>query len=437
MMITLQNVTGGYNKEHAIVRNLSLTVEKGSFFALLGPNGSGKTTIIRLMLGVLSLHSGDVRIDGKNVKQYKPKELAKKVAVMTQEHEIGLDFTVKEIVATGRYPYQNSMLFRESSKQDEQVIEKVMKQTNVWKYRDQSFTALSGGEKQRVLLAKALAQEPTVLLLDEPTNHLDIRHSMELLDLLKHLQCENQLTILAILHDLNIASLYADHIGLLRDGELQGIYNGFKNEHEKDFSEVYEVQMEFQQHPKVAKNQIFLLPQFLQKRKKHTLKNYVSVQKNEITFKHALRTISVGQEGRGIDWEQDWRFEDESIHFFGYNAKKKCCETFSRTIPESWSTLLFVSNENNNMRVGFVTTENIDDFEMMNSVVQLTSFMTKYSLNDKDDLRDESPFALLTISSCDHARKETRNAVIEEMQQLWLFARNYSQKNARCDLHLL
>lgn len=133
-----------------------------------------------------------------------------------------------------------------------------MKQTNVWEYRDKSFTALSGGEKQHVLLAKALAQEPTVLLLDEPTNHLDIRHSMEVLDLLKHLQHANLLTILAILHDLNIASLYADYIGLLCNGELQGIYNGFKNEEKKDFSEVYEVHMEFQQHPRVAKNQIFL-----------------------------------------------------------------------------------------------------------------------------------------------------------------------------------
>ena len=437
MMITLHKMTGGYNREHAIVRNLSLNVEKGTFFALLGPNGSGKTTIIRLMLGVLSLHSGDVIIDGKNVKQYKPKELAKKVAVMTQEHEIGLDFTVKEIVATGRYPYQNSVLFRENSKQDEQVIEKVMKQTNVWEYRNQSFAALSGGEKQRVLLAKALAQEPTVLLLDEPTNHLDIRHSMELLDLLKHLQCENQLTILAILHDLNIASLYADRIGLLRNGELQGIYNGFKNEHEKEFSDVYEVHMQFQQHPKVAKNQIFLLPQFLQKNKKHALKKYVSVQKNEITFKHALRTISLGQEGRGIDWEQGWRFEGESIHLFGYNAKNKCCEIFNRTIPESWSTLLFLSNEKNNVRVRFVTQENIDDLEMMNSVVQFISFATKYSLHDMDDSRDELPFELLTISSCNHTRKAKQKSVIEEMQQLWLFACNHSQKNTKFGLHLV
>lgn len=436
-MITLHNVTGGYNKQNAIVRNLSLTVEKGNFFALLGPNGSGKTTIIRLMLGVLSLHSGDVIIDGKNVKQYKPKELAKKVAVMTQEHEIGLDFTVKEIVATGRYPYQNSMIFRENSKQDEQVIERVMKQTNVWNYRDQSFTALSGGEKQRVLLAKALAQEPTVLLLDEPTNHLDIRHSMELLDLLKRLQSENQMTIIAILHDLNIASLYADHIGLLRNGELQGIYNGFNNEDEKDFSEVYEVHMQFQQHPKVAKNQIFLLPEFLKKNKKNALKNYVSVQNNQIKFKQALRTISVGQEGRGIDWVQGWSFAQESVHLFGYNAKKNCCESFNKTILESWSTLMFFSNENNNVRVGFVTKEKIDDLEMMNSVVQFNSFVTKYPLNEKGTLENESPFALLTISSCNHARKETRNSVIEEMQQLWIYVCVHIRKNAKCGLHLL
>ncbi len=433
MMITLHNVTGGYNKQHAIVRNLSLTVEKGRFFALLGPNGSGKTTIIRLMLGVLKLHSGDVRIDGKNVKQYKAKELAQKVAVMAQEHEVGLDFTVKEIVATGRYPHQKSVLFRENSKRDEQVIEKVMKQTNVWEYRNQSFTALSGGEKQRVLLAKALAQEPTVLLLDEPTNHLDIRHSMELLDLLKHLQCENQLTILAILHDLNIASLYADHIGLLRDGELQGTYNGFQTEHEKDFSDVYEVSMQFRQHPEVAKNQIFLSPQFLRGNVQYELKNYVSIQQNEIQFTHALRTISVGSEGRGIAWEQGWSFGRESIRVFGFHAKKKCCEPFAGTIPESWSTLLFVSNENNGARVGFVTREHVSDVEMMNSVAQLTSFMTKYTINEKE----EQPFTWLAISSCNHEKKETKRSVMEEMQQLWLFACEYRSQNVQYGLYLV
>ena len=436
-MITLHNVTGGYNKSTAVVRNLSLTVEKGHFFALLGPNGSGKTTIIRLMLGVLNLHDGDVMIEGKNIKEFKAKELAKKVAVMTQEHEIGLDFTVKEIVAIGRYPYQNSMLFRENSKHDEMVIERVMKQTNVWQYRDKSFVDLSGGEKQRVLLAKALAQEPTILLLDEPTNHLDIRHTMELLDLLKHLQCENQLTILAILHDLNIASLYADHIGLLRKGELQGTYNGFKNENKKDFSDVYKVNMHFQQHPEVAKNQIFLSPHFLQKNQMYTLKNYVSVQQNEIHFPHALRTISVGAEGRGIAWEQGWSFTKESVRIYGFNDVKKSCETFRGTIPDSWSTLLFLSNEKNEVRAGFVTRENVDDLELMNSIVQFTSFMTEYRLNEGESLNGKSPFTLLAISSCHHERTETQSDIIEEMKQLWHFARDDERQNVQYGLRLL
>lgn len=436
-MITLHNVTGGYNKSTAVVRNLSLTVEKGHFFALLGPNGSGKTTIIRLMLGVLHLHDGDVMIDGKNIKQYRAKELAKKVAVMTQEHEIGLDFTVKEIVATGRYPYQGSMLFRENSRHDEMVIEKVMKQTNVWMYRNQSFAELSGGEKQRVLLAKALAQEPTILLLDEPTNHLDIRHTMELLDLLKHLQCENQLTILAILHDLNIASLYADHIGLLQKGQLQGTYNGFRNENRKDFSDVYEVHMQFQEHPEVAKNQIFLSPEFLQQEQVYALSNYVTVQQDEIRFPHALRTLSVGAEGRGIAWEQGWKWTNESVHVYGFNEVKKSCETFSGTIPDRWSTILFVSNDKNNMRVGFVTRENVDDLEMMNCVVQFTSFMTEYCLNEGESWNGDSPFALLTISSCYHEKKETRRDIIEEMKQLYQYAREDGRQNVQYGLRLL
>ncbi|UOK56234.1 ABC transporter ATP-binding protein [Bacillus sp. OVS6] len=146
---------------------------------------------------------------------------------MTQENEAGLDFSVEEIVMLGRYPYQKTLFFKENTQADLIAAETAMKQTSVWEYRKRPYHSLSGGEKQRVLLAKALAQEPELLLLDEPTNHLDVKHTKELLELLKKLQKDMNLTILAILHDLNLASLYADSIGLLKKENWKGSMRDF------------------------------------------------------------------------------------------------------------------------------------------------------------------------------------------------------------------
>ena len=139
------------------------------------------------------------------------------MAVLTQEVQVSFDYTVEEIISLGRYPHQKGF-FKQLSKEDRKVIEEVMDITNISQLRKAQFRMISGGEKQRVLLAKALAQEPEILLLDEPTNHLDIKHTFHMLDLLKERQQMMGLTIFAILHDLNVASLYADRIALLHNG---------------------------------------------------------------------------------------------------------------------------------------------------------------------------------------------------------------------------
>lgn len=232
-MLQVKNLSGGYDVKRTVIHDLSFTIKKGDFLALAGPNGSGKTTVIRLIMGALPVSHGDIFLDGKKLSSYSQKELARKTAVMTQENQSGLDFTAEEIVMLGRYPHQKGMFFKEHSDADRKASEKAMKQTAVWQYRKRPFQALSGGEKQRVLLAKALAQEPELLLLDEPTNHLDMKHTKELLELLKTLQKEMNLTILAILHDLNLASLYADQIALLDRGMLAGCYTGLKKKMSK------------------------------------------------------------------------------------------------------------------------------------------------------------------------------------------------------------
>ena len=413
-MISLQNVTGGYTKQTAIVRNLSFTVDKGQFFALLGPNGSGKTTIIRLIMGALPLHSGEIWINGKSINQYKTKELAKTVAVMTQENEVGLDFTVQEIVNLGRYPHQSSILFKENNEYDEAVVERVMEQTNVSYMRDQPFSSLSGGEKQRVLLAKALAQEPSILLLDEPTNHLDIRHTIELLDLLKQLQLENELTILAILHDLNVASLYADQVGLLCCGDLQGTYDGFRKQDEQSFSAAYGVDMHFQAHPYLAKNQVFVRPQF---KEKHAAKSVLTIDKQnnglKLNFTKPLRTLSVGDYGKGITWEKGWhvqKFRSEefkhqlvlvgALKIFVYDVEKDECFSVHPDELEqtNWHVLLLFCPDKESLSISIVAKAKLPDVELMNMSLQIASMKTKL---DIEFHQRKQSLELLTISLLD------------------------------------
>ncbi len=390
-MITLKNVTGGYNSGDPIVKNLSLEIEKGRFFALLGPNGSGKTTIIRLVMGVLRLLDGSVFIDGKELEQYKPKELARKVAVLSQENQAGLDFTVREIVQLGRYPHQKTSLFREYAPGDEIVVERVMRQTNCWEFRDKLFGSLSGGEKQRVLLAKALAQEPDILLLDEPTNHLDVRHTMELLDLMKSLQKECGLTILAILHDLNLASLYADEIGLLNKGVLEGTFTGLSNDVQQLFSDVYGVPMHFNAHPIIPKCQVFYTPGVHSDTYPVALKDYVSMQRIgkgwQIGFSEAFRTITAGKEGEGLTWEHSWRSADMAgysaifpgnAYLFGYNWKRCRCKRldWAGEITADDDYLLIVSEQGNQKRIGVLAAENWDDTDLMNIAMFVTAQVT-------------------------------------------------------------
>ena len=261
-MLNVENLSVGYHKNKPVLQDFSLRVEKGEFFALLGPNGSGKTTLIKSILGKMEYSEGMTTIRGKSISSYKTGELAKIAAVLSQEHTVGMDFTVEEIVLLGRYPYQGKGLFNHYGKEDYKIVEECLDQTNTLKFKHTYFSSLSGGEKQRVLLAKALAQQPKLLFLDEPTNHLDVKHTIELLNLLKRLQGKDGLTIVAILHDLNMASLYADRCALLKngkkvaEGKIDILYD------ESLLSSVYEVELVSRPHPVTGKPQIFFTPEF-------------------------------------------------------------------------------------------------------------------------------------------------------------------------------
>lgn len=215
MFLRAESVTAGYGAQ-PILNGLDLSVERGEFLTVVGPNGSGKSTLVRTLTRALTPMAGRVLLDGRDLRKMRPRELARLLAVVAQETAVGFDFTVEEVVSLGRTPHLAP--FRGETPRDRTVIEGAMRQTNTFHLADRLITRLSGGERQRVMVARALAQEPQLLILDEPTAHLDIAHQIELLDLARRLNREVGLTVVAVLHDLNLAALYADRFFMMKEG---------------------------------------------------------------------------------------------------------------------------------------------------------------------------------------------------------------------------
>jgi iron complex transport system ATP-binding protein len=303
-MITVRNLIGGYSHS-PIINGLNLEIQQSEFFTLLGPNGSGKTTLFKLITGQLPIINGEVFLSGIDISSLSKLEKAKKMAVLTQEAHVSFDYTVKEIVSLGRYPHQKGLL-KQLTRVDRNVIEEVMEITNISQFRKTPFRMISGGEKQRVLLAKALAQEPEILLLDEPTNHLDVKHTFQMLDLLKERQQRMGLTIFAILHDLNVASQYSDRIAMLYNGSILEIGDVDTFRKTDQLKKVYEVDIKLGSHPTIPKPQLLMTPGYTPNTQILTFENSYQIhQKKEyihIQFDQPLRTISNGVIGDGIQW---------------------------------------------------------------------------------------------------------------------------------------
>jgi iron complex transport system ATP-binding protein len=257
-MIKIEKLSGGYRNQ-VILCDVNLHIPKGEFFTILGPNGSGKTTLLRYITGELTPVKGSVFVNGKSITHLSVNERARQIAVLSQDYLMAHDFTVREIVSLGRYPFQRG-LFQTTSIEDESIVEESMHQTDVYKYADTPFSYLSGGEKQRVMLAKTFAQQPQILILDEPTNHLDIKHTYELLELLKEWQTQKQVTIVSIMHDINLAALYSDRIALLFEGTVRAVGNTEILSNEETIERVFGVKMKMFQHPQISKPQMILIP---------------------------------------------------------------------------------------------------------------------------------------------------------------------------------
>jgi iron complex transport system ATP-binding protein len=219
-LIDIKNVSLHYGPR-PIVKNVSLGVEQGEFFVIIGPNGAGKTSLLKALSGLHPLSSGDVEIRQKTIAGYSRKELARTLALVPQQINADFPFTVAETVLMGRYPHLG--LLSVEGRQDLELAEQAMELTEVSHLARRRLGQLSGGERQRVIIARAICQQSKILLLDEPTASLDPAHQLRIMDLMERLRQQEQLTIVMVSHDLNLASTYADRLLLLKDGEVERI----------------------------------------------------------------------------------------------------------------------------------------------------------------------------------------------------------------------
>jgi iron complex transport system ATP-binding protein len=218
MILRAEQLRFAYRPDAPVLRDVLISIAPGTVTMLLGPNGSGKSTLLRLLLGQLTPHAGVIQWDGRELKQYRSRELARLVAYLPQSpaHEPGQ--SVAEVLRSGRTPYLRA--FGIESPRDLQVVRDTAQLLQLVELLERPMEELSGGQRQRVFVGRALAQEPRALLLDEPSTFLDLKHQAELGRLLRRLAAEKSLAILAASHDLNLAGAFADRMVLLHDGQV-------------------------------------------------------------------------------------------------------------------------------------------------------------------------------------------------------------------------
>lgn len=315
-MLSVHHISGGYLGE-SVVKDVSFEVDRGELFGILGPNGSGKTTLLKMLSGILPIQHGEIFLRGKSLQDYSTKQLAQIVAVLSQHSSESFSYTVKETVSLGRYAHQKGW-FQTWSQEDEEIVQTVMNQTGISSLQNKNIQELSGGEKQRVFLAQALAQEPEILLLDEPTNHLDLSYQKELLDLLKHWTIVNGLTVISIFHDLNLAGLYCDRLLLLESGTINVQHIPNEVLKEERIRAVFQTNIKKQPHPTIAAPQMVLLPDLYGEDRLVELNEeflHISNEIIELRSPIPLRTMSSGVFGSGTGWYQQFVNRHVSKHY--------------------------------------------------------------------------------------------------------------------------
>lgn len=253
--ISADNISIKYGDRHVIER-FSLAVDQGGFIGILGPNGCGKTTFLRALSRILKPDKGAVFIEGLDAESFDSRALAKTIGCVGQETDVAFPFTVREIVLMGRYPHIGKLA--PLSPGDLAIANEAMKTTNTFHLADRLITEISGGERQRVLIARTLTQQPKILLLDEPTSHLDINHQIEIMDLIRDLT--PKITVIGVFHDLNLASYFCDRIVLMKQGKILAVGTPMEVLTPEKIRESFSVGMMVSTHPLTGKPH--LIPEY-------------------------------------------------------------------------------------------------------------------------------------------------------------------------------
>lgn len=216
MNIEVKNLSFSFG-ETPVLKDVNMKVKEKEFVGLIGPNGSGKSTLLKCIYRVHKDYQGEILLDGRELSEFKLKETARMMGVVSQFNDMNFDFSVLQMVLLGRSPYKK--LFERDTKEDYELARQALRDVGLEEYEDRKLSQLSGGEKQRIVLARALAQNTETYILDEPTNHLDIKHQLHIMNVIKGLD----VTCISAIHDLNIAAMYCDKIVALQGGKVAGI----------------------------------------------------------------------------------------------------------------------------------------------------------------------------------------------------------------------
>lgn len=231
-----------YNQK-TVVDEVSFTIPKGKVLSLIGPNGAGKSTVMGMISRLVERDEGHIHFEGKDLKQWKSRDLAKQLAILTQSNNIQMKLTVRELVAFGRFPYSGSRL----TQQDEEMVDKAIRYMELEEFEHRFIDELSGGQRQRAYIAMVIAQDTEYILLDEPTNNLDIYHATNMMKIVRRLCDELGKTVILVLHEINYAAFYSDYICAFKQGKVAKFGPVEEVITKENLSEIYGVDFEVQQ----------------------------------------------------------------------------------------------------------------------------------------------------------------------------------------------
>ncbi len=255
-ILNVKDLSAGYRSKR-VLQDVNMAIPEGELVGIIGPNGSGKTTLLKAATRMLKPWSGEVLFNGRSIWDVSRRELARDIAVVSQSVEPVM-MSVYEYILLGRFPYYSEFQLFESAK-DQEIAQKYMELTDTTHLKDASIAEISGGERQLVQIARALAQEPAILFLDEPTSHLDIAHQVKILDLIAKLNRELGLTVVMVLHDLNLASEYCTRLVLLSDGGIHKAGSSHEVLTYEIIEEVYKTPVVVEKNPLSGKPFVLLV----------------------------------------------------------------------------------------------------------------------------------------------------------------------------------